>query len=153
LVTPSLRETGKRLKWSLFGPDEPTFNMRKSMTVGSNSARRTLVVLIVAVVPLLMAIAVNFPALAGAPATEVDVEPAPEAPAPQTEAPSVDPGVLDEVSPPTTGGPDYAVIIDTGVDVVGYESSISALAVVAIPEMDSTEGSTPADVQGTSTGD
>ena len=94
-------------------------------------------VLIVAMVPLLMAIAINFPAQAGAPASEVDVEPAPEAPPPQTEVPGVDLAVLDEVPPATTGGPDYAVIIDTGVDVVGYESSISALAVVAIPEMDS----------------
>lgn len=110
------------------------------MTVGSNSARRTLVVLIVAMVPLLMAIAVNFPAQAGSPATEVDVEPAPGAPAPETEVPSVEPGVLDEVLPAATeGGPDYAVIIDTGVDVVGHESSISALAVVAIPEMDSAQ--------------
>ncbi|MBT8163942.1 MAG: hypothetical protein KJP22_10980 [Acidimicrobiia bacterium] len=123
------------------------------MTVGSNSARRTLVVLVVAMVPLLMAITINFPAQAGAPATEVDVELVPVAPPPQTEAPAVDLDVADEVTPTTTEGPDYRVILDTGVDVVGYESSISALALVAIPEMDAAEGLAESDVVGTSTGD
>ena len=133
------------------------------MTVGSNSVRRALVVLVMAMVPLLMAIAVNFPAQAGAPAAEVDVEPVPVAPPPQTKVPAVDLDVADEVLPRAADGPGYAVILDTGVETVGYESggaevvghesSISALAVVAIPETDPAQSSAPSGVAETESGD
>lgn len=132
------------------------------MTVGTISAPRPLVLLILAMVPLLMAIAINFPAQAGAPATEVDVNPSPEAPPPETDV-TLPPDLPDEVLPGATDGPAYAVILDTGVEVVGYESggaevvgyesSISALAVVAIPESDPAQSSAPSDVAETESGD
>lgn len=134
------------------------------MTVGTISAPRPLVLLILAIVPLLMAIAINFPAQAGAPATEVDVDVnvSPEAPPPETDV-TLPLDLPDEVLPGAIDGPAYAVILDTGVEVVGYESggaevvgyesSISALAVVAIPESDPAQSSAPSDVAETESGD
>jgi hypothetical protein len=74
-----------------------------------------------AIVPLIMATTINFPAAAGAPAVEVDQEPLTEVP--RTEA----------------GGEDYEVTLDTGVEVIGYGLKISALTVTATPETDLTQ--------------
>ena len=79
----------------------------------TNHSRRWLVFLVVAIVPLLMAIAINIPADAGTVSVEVG------------RTPSV------ELLPSDAERLDYEVILDTGIEVVGYESSISAIAIVA----------------------
>ena len=84
--------------------------------MGNNPARAVLVLLVLAMVPLLMAITINFPADAGAPAVEVELDTPVEVPSAEL------------------GGEDFEVILDTGVEVVGFGSKISALAVTATPE-------------------
>jgi hypothetical protein len=97
------------------------------MTVGTNPARAGLVLLIMAMVPLLLAITINLPANAGTVVVE-------EGPTPSIEAPPID-----------TAGQGYEVILNTGVEVVGNDSSISALAIVATPDSD---GPSPGDAPG-----
>jgi hypothetical protein len=86
------------------------------MTVGNDSARTKLTLIILALVPLLLAITINFPAKAGTPEKS-------------------DVGQL-EVVAPVAEGPDaeFEVVVDTGSIVVGYESRISAIAITATPD-------------------
>lgn len=86
------------------------------MTVGTTSARSVLTLFILALVPLLLAITINFPA--GARAPEIGDKP-------QVEE------VLPTVEIPVDG---FEVILDTGVLTVGYESRISAVAITATPD-------------------
>ena len=90
--------------------------------MGTKEARPGLTLLVLALLPLLMAVIVNIPADAGT--LSVDVVPAP----------------IVQVTPAQPDGLDYEVILDTGIEFVGFESSISALAVVAIPDAESTQG-------------
>lgn len=80
------------------------------MTVGTTSARTYLTLIIMALVPLLLAITVNFPAKAGAP-----------------EISEVPPAVV--IEPADLSDEEFDVILDTGTVVVGYESGISAIAI------------------------
>ena len=86
------------------------------MTVGNTSARTLLTLIILALVPLLLAITINFPAKARAPEMS-DVPPA-------------------EVGLPAVEIPDgeFELILDTGSITVGYESKISAIAITATPD-------------------
>ena len=98
--------------------------------MGTNPARAGLTFLILAIVPLLMAIVINFPADAGSLSVEVG-------PTPTVELPPAD--TADQPTPAETDGAEYEVILDTGIEVVGYESSISAIAIVATEPTDSAQ--------------
>ncbi|MBT8212790.1 MAG: hypothetical protein HKN80_09865 [Acidimicrobiia bacterium] len=86
------------------------------MTVGNTSAHTILTLLILALVPLLLAMTINFPANAGAP--EMSDLPPVEEVLPAVEAPA------DE----------FEVILDTGSVQVGVGTQISAIAITATPE-------------------
>ncbi len=88
------------------------------MTVGVPSARTRLTLTILALVPLLLAIVINFPANAGGPEMS-DVSPV-EVVVPAAEI--------------SDSSDEFDVILDTGTVVVGYESRISAIAITATPE-------------------
>jgi len=81
------------------------------VTVGIASARNILTLFILALVPLLLAITINFPAKARAPE-------------------NADSPPVEEVLP----GDGFDVILDTGTVTVGYESKISAIAITATPD-------------------
>lgn len=103
--------------------------------MGTKEARPGLTLLVLAFFPLLMAVIVNIPADAGT--LPVAVVPAP----------------IVQVTPAQPDGLDYEVIIDTGVEFVGFGSSISALAIVATPDTEATQGLAQLDVLGAASGD
>lgn len=102
--------------------------------MGTKEARPGLTLLVLAILPLIMAVLVNIPADAGT--LPVQVVPAP----------------IVQLTPAQPDGLDYEVILDTGVEFVGFESSISALAIVATPDTESTQGLTNLDSLGATSG-
>jgi hypothetical protein len=91
-------------------------------------SRTVLVVGVLALVPLLLAITIGFPARASAPAVEVDDARQTEVISP--EAPADDTGGAPAVAP-LRPEPGFEVILDTGVMDAGTETKISALAITA----------------------
>lgn len=103
--------------------------------MGTKKARPGLTLLVLAFFPLLMAVLVDIPADAGI--LSVEVVPAP----------------IVQVTPAEPDGLEYDVILDTGVEFVGFESSISALAIVATPDTESTQDPAALDSLGAASGD
>jgi hypothetical protein len=117
VVGTALRNFKKTLRVVVVGAEISRHQrLGEAVTVGIASARNILTLFILALVPLLLAITINFPAKAGAP--EIGDSPPVEEVLPTVEIP----------------GDEFDVILDTGTVTVGYESKISAIAITATPD-------------------